>query len=59
MNFRKMKPQLKGSRLIVVRTGLEPVTHVCVTLQADPVFIPHRVTTLFRIWTGASTNSAT
>ena len=25
MNFRKMKPQLKGLRLIVVRTGFEPV----------------------------------
>ncbi len=26
MNFRKMKPRLKGLRLIVVRTGVEPVT---------------------------------
>ena len=30
MNFRKMKPRLKGLRLIVVRTGLEPACGPCV-----------------------------
>ena len=32
---------------IAVKIGLEPITHVCVALQADPVLNHHRATTLF------------